>query len=633
MSVRPLIRLLGPGAIVKHYGPGPHDNGSPQSVHGTKSRMTYSPSLEAEIDEVASLLAEAGFVPPMGWNPTIREVSQREINKWAKSQHTNGASSAHTVMVSASWKKLPNSLSESRVDTILHELGHTLDHLEGGKGEKLFQMVENGEVESPSPYALHSPDEMWAEAFLATVKGVASPEVAEYVLSYGRFEGDVSWMREEARITQGGLFIADKAAKLVKHYGPGPHPGTGTPQSVHGAPFLSVGIGDTVNRDVITDAEGNPAPLSMSVLPPDVQEAVIAKAKEFGRTPEDIQANIDMVFESAADRYEAMDADRSWHEGDIAEWLKDREYDGYRDMLVEQKDDKWRWAEKAGSKLRDIDRFYASHHEWLYELSDTHDQPFGEVVGYHAAISPGLRAAENLRFSQLALHYWDANPKFTTEEAAYINEWLDVDQQKILAKGGWRAERIAPQLDFEVEAGDSYRQVMDEAGSEAMARIMYRKTLHNGESLSLGRGYQQHATGLTILYRNADVPTTLSGPKVRSFYNNIVDPFADRGDITIDFQTMNAAFNGYGTGDSDFPTDFLSSPAYKGVKLGVRPLVADAVRRGGEAISSRIKFANAAEMQEVLWAEWKRGLPTSGVGRSKRHGEGKWGLEEIRRIS
>lgn len=420
---------------------------------------------------------------------------------------------------------------------------------------------------------------------------------------------------------------------LVKHYGPGPHPGTGTEQTVHGAPLLDVGVGATVDRDVILDDEGNPAPLGMESLPKDIQLKVLATAKAYGRTPEQIRDNLDMVFESAADRYESMDADRSWHDNDdLPEWIKDKEYNDYRDVLIETREGEWRWTKDAGTKLRDIDRFYASHHEELYAISVSRDQPFGEVVGYHAAVSPGLRATENLRFSELTTQYWVDNPKFTAEEAEYINGFLKSDREKIISKGGWREERIAPQLDFEVKAGQSYRSVMKAAEPEAMARIMYRKQLFEGNSLSLGRGYTQHATGLKILYGDMDIDSTLSGPKVRSFYNNIVDPFADRDDITVDFQTLDAAWNGRGSNEGA-GTEFTTTPRYKGVPLGVRPLVATAVREAGEAISHRIDFENAAEMQEVLWAEWKRGTPTSGNGRSKRYGEGKWGIEEIRKIS
>lgn len=709
MSVRSLIRLLGPGAIVKHYGPGAHPSGSPQSVHGngsagidaaTTTNTTLSPVGQLREQRRLEALREARWLDEgnkdgpatkaVTWFldrdvkvtfsdriargatlPTVVEIQQAAqaleeagIDVLPSGLHFVGSTLSGRMAETSLWGDITvftdnfDSLNRGRennfivgrsnaFDSYIHEVGHLIDIRSDLNGDDLYAkygpaptMYANEESNSGLVRTkLGYRTEYLPEAFMAAWVNDErfDAELRDLVMEEAKkVSGKVAKIKRESACIYGlsyEEYLANKVAKLVKHYGPGPHPGTGTPQSVHGAPFLNVGVGETVNREVITDAEGNPAPISMAVLPPDVQAKVIAKAKEFGRTPEDIQANINMVFESAADRYESMNADRSWHEGDIAEWLKDREYEGYRDMLIEQKDGEWRWAKDAGTKLRDIDRFYASHHEWLYELAEDHDQPFGEVVGYHAAISPGLRARENFRFSELAVQYWEANPKFTAEEAAYINEWLETDQETILAKGGWRAERIAPQLDYRVEAGDSYRQVMKEGGPEAIARIMYRKTLHNGESLSLGKGYRQHATGLAILYNDLDVPTTLSGPKVRSFYNNIVDPFADRDDITIDFQTMDASFNGYGTGDSDFPTDFLSSPAYKGVKLGVRPLVADAVRAGGQAISSRIDFDNAAEMQEVLWAEWKRGLPTSGNGRSRRHGEGKWGLEEIRRIS
>lgn len=483
----------------------------------------------------------------------------------------------------------------------------------------------------PHRHPLPKPNDAFEEFILPRHSKFRVTEVKE--IRYGADPSGIGWQGDP--ITRITVDLIDQF-QVRKHYGPGPHPGTGTPQDVHGhgAPFLPVGTGETVNRDVILDANGNPAPLGMEHLPPEVQADVLKTVGLYGQTFEGLRANIDTVFESAATRYEQMNSDRAWHpEDEYPEWLRDREYDGFREQLTEQgKDGRWRWVEDAGSHLRDLDRFYASHHEDLFDLAEIHDEPFGEVVAHHAAVSPGLRANENMRMTELAVQYWTEDFKFSPEQAEYINGHIQTDREKILGKGGWRAERIAPQLEFEVEAGMSYREVMKAAQPEAMARIMYRTQLFEGESLSLGRGYSQHAKGLNILYNDLDIDQHLTGPKVRSFYNNIIDPYAERDDITVDFQTTDAAWGGRGSNET-VETDFTTTPRYKGVGLGVRPAVATAVRQSGASFSDRIEFENAAEMQEVLWAEWKRGTPTGGRGRSKRYGEGKWGIEWIEKVS
>jgi hypothetical protein len=120
--------------------------------------------------------------------------------------------------------------------------------------------------------------------------------------------------------------------------------------------------------------------------------------------------------------------------------------------------------------------------------------------------------------------------------------------------------------------------------------------------------YSFFGDALDLLYDKRQPGEVLNGIKVRSFFNNILDPFNDLGrdDVTVDFHTINLAAFALG---ADASSSVMGTPALGTVKLGVRPYVADEVRaagiRNGDLFGESLTGLRA---QEIAWAEWKRGL-------------------------
>ena len=132
---------------------------------------------------------------------------------------------------------------------------------------------------------------------------------------------------------------------VLKHYGPGPHPGTGTEQTVHGS------ISPTLNGFENT----------MSALPEHTQEAIRQKMAEHIGTEEEVKARLrDYLDQAAAKAPE--DTGLTWYE------------------------DMHRWAEAEVAM---------------------HNLPTEKIVGMAASISPGMEWEKNRRMVEMLLDHGD----------------------------------------------------------------------------------------------------------------------------------------------------------------------------------------------------------------------------------
>lgn len=420
---------------------------------------------------------------------------------------------------------------------------------------------------------------------------------------------------------------------VEKHYGPGPHPGTGTLQDVHGSGRVHVGSGSgkrkgqTVTK-LLVRSDGSELPLSFDALSEahisidgqisptknaaGIQQKILAQLDKLGLDAADVDKNFQTIFESAMQRY----------------------------------------AEDP--ELIEADKFYEMWNEVFSDISDETGIEFSRVITAGSLISPGLDAWPNIHYASDLATWVSANDGrgilLEGADAAVVLDALEVAQDGILnpvwqdGQAGATAENMGlPKppptegshrwnqgqtvlADLEKLRGqDSFHLSELDSYSSAYALAAYRaKNGGTTPSIPPQLGID-HGTGRPLPFpqggfsvkntqffgdaiavlRGEVSPTDVLGDvKTRSFHNNIFDPSDSLGfeDTTVDFHMTNAAW--MATGFEDSPA--ISSPTLEGVGVGVRPVVADGLRKfigfdlRGETLTS-------GRVQEIIWAEWSRG--------------------------
>lgn len=312
--------------------------------------------------------------------------------------------------------------------------------------------------------------------------------------------------------------------------------------------------------------------VGLSFLPEATQKAVLLKAFQYGETPSSIFDRIQTLAEDARDFYATADpATREW----------DRFYE--------------RWHVAFSS---------VTPFEYMgMEVQPLRYLNLQQAAAVAGAISPSLTAdPTNFLYTFEIDAMLAANPAFTAEQAEIINAKFEVDGIDV------RVDTSTHLLDL--PDGESMARA---AGELRRTDAQWRLYLPENEvNFGVGRTWQNFAKGFDVAVGNRSIDDALNGLKIRSFYNNIVDPLntSRMDDVTVDFQTIDLAF---GMTGSSAVTDFTSSGAWKGVEMGVRPLVADMVRRltfnpdgSLTELAQSMDIQNSAQMQEVLWAQWKR---------------------------
>lgn len=224
------------GNVEKHYGPGPHQNGTPQSVHGGSDESNVPPQTGKKEDIEAWLQNEAkryGFVDGI------------VVEHRTRGKYVHGSTRGKTISLSGHADGLSGAPeTQTPIGVAAHELGHLLFTA----AESQYGMVRDAWIaeatfqlglddtrhvrdwthkaqtrikrQLDSSYALKNHDELFAEAYAVGRLRENPPPLAK-----GAVDFIDSWLQPQP---------------VTKHYGPGPHPGSGTPQSVHGGDRLSM---------------------------------------------------------------------------------------------------------------------------------------------------------------------------------------------------------------------------------------------------------------------------------------------------------------------------------------------------------------------------------------------------------
>lgn len=430
----------------------------------------------------------------------------------------------------------------------------------------------------------------------------------------------------------------DRVAELLRKHGEGSHDdkdhGNWADGMMHSGEMIPAASGSAtregVSHDVfLVDSSGNPISNSfealsdvyaqigdsIEALPATIQQDILATLTDFDLTPEKIQSNVEYVFERALQRY----ADNP--------------------------------------ELIDEDRFYQGWHTALSLVSERTGIDLTRVIAAAAVISPGLNAPHNLHFANDLATWVSANEGrgviWEGGDAQEILAALDEAQRGILQPvykdkhkavtsgkanvgdpmpppkpGSFRYQQGQAVLaDLERLRSSGSFSVSDLSPLSAAYALHYHRAKAGGldvEAEGFLRGkkpnkgfsvknFQYYADAIAVLRGEATPSQVLGDVKVRSFHNNILDPLdaAGRGDVTVDFHTINLAALALGA-DKKFSKPMTSTPSLQGVQLGARPLIADAIRKIASSRTLNGERLSPARVQEILWAEWKRGLVTKG---------------------
>lgn len=174
-------------------------------------------------------------------------------------------------------------------------------------------------------------------------------------------------------------------------------------------------------------------------------------------------------------------------------------------------------------------------------------------------------------------------------------------------------------IPYDPRMGEEYTKLLTPAGKPG--------DLPEGHAgFGVSKGYLNYAKATNVL-RGYDV---IEGPdgepmqvpfspsdavqqvKTRNFVNNQLDPDDLQGfdSVTVDYHGMNMASGSLGGADGDRSSQWNSGATVAGVQLGIRAHVADAIRAEVPFFRKALNdpTLSAARAQEILWAEWKRGL-------------------------
>jgi hypothetical protein len=405
-----------------------------------------------------------------------------------------------------------------------------------------------------------------------------------------------------------------------------------------------------VAEDVyLHDAAGNEVPLSHEAFLALGTEDGAAYAEQvntlferYGLDSEAIDPNIDRIYQSALLRYQQMNeagATGEWVAGEPPSWMQPllsaqenlttrpwvdgtpewvTEVSARIDSLAEIEDGRWRFRPGAGDSLAELDRFYSLWNRAFTEGAAGFDLP--TLTATAATISPRLDAWRNLEFTLDLAQAVHDNPQITSRWADILTaKAAELEAKKVLhgPEGSdpnsrrWNAGHEARLADLQgaLELHDqgpvTLNDIPDYAG--AIVAHNYRKeVLKVGSKLApgyqTGSGYNNYAKALSLLQGDLPISDVLNGVKTRSFSNNIADPTDQFGrrDSTMDIWAIDAALGGRGYGDL---TSIVGGATFQGVGVGLRAVIKD----GYDRVATRNSVI-PLHLQEVVWAEFKRGL-------------------------
>jgi hypothetical protein len=245
-------------------------------------------------------------------------------------------------------------------------------------------------------------------------------------------------------------------------------------------------------------------------------------------------------------------------------------------------------AERESGKV-----WYQDAHNTAVDIATRNGLDPQVTVGMMAALSPGSLWEVNVRSTEMVANAMgNLDRVVTAEEAQKV--------QDVLGRGSRPGDDTRT-----ISAGQTWGQVF--AGDPRTGAILIGRA--NNVQL---RSYDNISKAVELGSANnpGAIDQVLTGPKVRSFFNNLSDP-NNTQDVCIDKHMMRALANGEGNTAANYEhfrtleakeSTVTGTPSYMGASLGIHPAAADIVREA----TAQINAANGtnlapSQVQATIW--------------------------------
>ena len=267
-------------------------------------------------------------------------------------------------------------------------------------------------------------------------------------------------------------------------------------------------------------------------------------------------------------------------------------------------------------------KWYEGANARAIQKAQLYGKPLENVAGAYAAMSPKMDWFQNVSLSErlMDIVHNQGDTAFTPEMQAWVNSRYGKAKSPADLKAQGIFNRIngstLNQLDDPLDKAHWVR-AYDQAHNSRDYNIVnpdgtFARTATNDDGsnskAAWGNGYEPIAKAIRAFTAN-DMPTVSAAMgdahKVRSFYNNIVAPWSDHGDVTVDTHAIAAALLRPLAGDDKDVSNGLGmgGPDHAGTGMhGLYGAYVEAYRKAAEA-----RNILPRQMQSITW-EALRGL-------------------------
>jgi hypothetical protein len=256
-------------------------------------------------------------------------------------------------------------------------------------------------------------------------------------------------------------------------------------------------------------------------------------------------------------------------------------------------------------------QWYESAHDLSKKFSEQYGVSHPQAAAVIAALSPNNPWDNNVGMAQRLMHTWKNDTGRIWDEK--MDEKLSSIRNAKTTKPEFRAyldsirgktyDQLQGETDAETAAmkGLWLRMVDQAYGSPEIPVYAPDGTIRGSQKITWGP-YDAVAKAVKIL-DDGDIETINhlmgNGHKIRNFYNNIINPWSDRGHVTIDTHAVGAAhWKPFSQNDTEVAHNFGgSTPGVPGAGLaGTYPIYDEAYKQAAKEVG-----VSPRELQSITW--------------------------------